>query len=351
MPSELAAAPVPTLADRALAELDTRVQTFHSAVATAEEDVRAYVTQQRGAGGFADEQALVELGPLAIGKIDPARFARLLGRMDDGLTPEAFDVLDRADAILTDFSVSMELHRVRLEPGGDLRDAVKDALAHVGRVFGASRAIELARAGIFDADKHGYLLGPLPFRLWNRAERQLAPPLVIELQGDDCLPAGLGEFLDGTVTLILATSGPTTPAPLARLITPGTMVIQTADPADLAIVSETPHPAVALLFDEARPEQAQFVHDPDASGAPWGRLTVHQLPDDAQVGRGRKAPAWLEEIVHLRSLATRPGPDFGSSAGEGAEAEGASGEGVAAEATSADKLAAWLLTQTDLEGV
>ena len=134
-------------------------------------------------------------------------------------------------------------------------------------------------------------------------------PLVIELQGDDCLPAGLGEFLDGTVTLILATSGPTTPAPLARLITPGTMVIQTADPADLAAVSRTEHPAVALLFDQARPEQAHFVHDPDASGAPWGRLTVNQMPDDAEVGRGRRAPTWLEEIVHLRSLATRPGPD------------------------------------------
>jgi hypothetical protein len=351
MPSELAAAPTPTLGDQALAQLDPRVQAFHSAVATAEEEVRTYVMHQRGASSFADEQALVELGPLAIGKIDPERFARLLGHMDDGLTPEAFDVLDRADAILTDFSVSMDLHRVSLEPGGDLRDAVKDALAHVGRVFGASRAIELARAGIFDPDKHGHLLGPLPFRLWNRAERQLAPPLVIELQGDDCLPAGLGEFLDGTVTLILATSGPTTPAPLARLITPGTMVIQTADPADLAAVSRTEHPAVALLFDQARPEQAHFVHDPDASGAPWGRLTVNQMPDDAEVGRGRRAPTWLEEIVHLRSLATRPGPDFGSEPASGVVVgDGPDGE-VAAEVTSADKLAAWLLTQTDLEGV
>jgi len=345
MPSDTAVAAGSDLGDLMLGPLQPRVEAFRSAVATAEEEVRAYVTQQQGRSSVKGEQALIELGPFAVGRIDPERFAMLIGHVDDELTPEAFDVLDRADAVLRDFSVATDLHRVRLEAGGDLRDAVKDALADVGRVFGASRAVELARDGAFDAERHGHLLGPLPFRLWNRAERQLAPPLIVDLRGEDCFPAGLGEFLDGAVTIVLATSGPATPAPLARLITPGTFVMQTSDPAELERVAQTRHPAVAMVFDEARPEQAHFVHDPDAGDTTWSRLSVQQMPDEADVGRGRRAPTWLEEVVHLRTLAARP-KAVAHLAGSG---ENGVGDGsAAAEVTSADQLAGWLLAQTEL---
>ena len=87
-------------------------------------------------------------------------------------------------------------------------------------MFGASRAVELARSDLFDPDQHNHFLSTLPFRKWNRAGRQLAPPLVVELEAEDLLPAGLGEFLDGVVKIVLVVKGPTTPAPLARLITP-----------------------------------------------------------------------------------------------------------------------------------
>ncbi|HSH74419.1 MAG TPA: hypothetical protein VLA09_01850 [Longimicrobiales bacterium] len=358
MPSETVADPQavverePTPAERALAEVRAGVEAFRSAVAAAEAEVRDEILGRTAAESFGEERALVELGPFAIGRIDPERFARLLGVSESELTPESIDVLSRADRILAGFAGSSR-HVVEVEPGGDLRDVVKEALARLGQAFGAARAVELARAGMFDPEAHGHLLEPLPFRLWNRAERHLAPPLVVEVRGEDCLPAGLGEFLDGEVKIVLVASGPTTPAPLARLITPGTFVAQTEDPSELARLVSSRHPGVALLFDEERAGQACFVHDPDAGAAPWDRLEVGRMPADADVGRGRRAPVWLEELVHLRALAEGPGVAAGPvdrpSTGGPAEPGGAAGD--AAEAVEpADRLAAWLLANTDLSG-
>ena len=75
---------------------------------------------------------------------------------------------------------------------------------------------------------------------------------MVEVEAEDLLPAGLGEFLDGAVKIVLVVRGHTTPAPLARLITPGTYVVQTADAADLEGLARSRHPGVALVFDEVR---------------------------------------------------------------------------------------------------
>jgi hypothetical protein len=332
------------MAQKALAALQFRVEAFHSAVASAEEEIRSYVVHSRGVSEYRTEQTLVELGPFAVGRIDPEKFATLL--MDTGdLSPDAEGVLERAEQILQSFSVGTDFHLVQVDRGGDLRDAVKDALNHVGQVFGASRAVELARAGLFDPDQHNQFLAALPYRKWNRPERQLAPPLVVEVEAEDLLPAGLGEFLDGAVKIVLVVRGHTTPAPLARLITPGTYVVQTADPAELAGLARSRHPGVALLFDEARPEQARFVHDPDAGSSPWQRLSVGHMPEQPDVGRGRRAPTWLEELTHLQALARKP---VGGLVGEdGAGAVRAVGI-AAEEGTPADQLAAYLLSRIDL---
>lgn len=351
MPSDNAATEA-TLADRALEALAPRVQAFHTAVATAEEEVRTFVHHRLGQTEFKGEQALVELGPFAIGRIDPERFAALLGEAEE-LAPQAEDVLHSAEAILQHFAADEKLHRISVDPGGDLRDTVKDALTYVGQVFGVSRAVELARAGTFKPEEHNHLLGSLGFRFWNRAERQLAPPLVVDVRGEDCLPAGLGEFLDGTVSIVLVASGSTTPAPLARLITPGTFVMQTTDPAELNALARSHHPGVALLFDEERPEQARFVHDPDLGATPAERLTVHHMPEQPEVGRGRRAPTWLEELTHLDMLASSgPSRDDANSVPGGDVTSPADIDPALApvDKTPADQLAAWLLAQTDLPG-
>ncbi len=341
MPSETkSTAGAGALALKALAALEPRVDAFHSAVATAEEEIRSFVTNRRGASVSRAEQTLAELGPFAAGRIDPDAFAALVLDGEE-LPPESEGVLERAEQILSDFSVGRDFHHVVVESGGDLRDTVKDALERVGQVFGAARAVELARSGMFDADRHAGYLSALTFRKWNRAERQLAPPLVVEVGAEDLLPAGLGEFLDGLVKIVLVTQGPTTPAPLARLITPGTYIVQAADPAELAGFARSPHPGVALLFDEERADQARFVHDPDAGEASWQRLTVRHMPEQPDVGRGRRAPTWLEELTHLQALAKAPAlATVGGSGGEAPEA--------GATATPADQLAAFLLSQVDL---
>lgn len=340
MPSD---APIKELA---LAALDARVAAFRSAVAAAEEEIRTFVANSRGAREFRAEKALVELGPFAVGRIDPSKFAVFVEEAED-LSPEARGVLERAEEILSGFAVGPEVHLTSVEPGGDLRDVVKDTLDHVGQVFGASRAVELARNGLFDPDQHNHLLGRLAFRRWNRAERQLAPPLVVEVEPDDLLPAGLGEFLDGLVKVVLVVKGVTAPAPLARLITPGTYVVQTADPDELRALAASPHPGVALLFDEERGEQARFVHDPEAGDAPWQRLAVSHMPAQPAVGRGRRAPTWLEELAHLEALARKPAAAAAVRNGDAQPADAA----VEVESAPADQLAAWLLSQTDVSGI
>ncbi len=330
----------------ALEALAARLDAFHSAVATAEEELRSFVAHRRGASEYRAEQALVELGPFAVGKIAPDRFASILLDLEE-LTGEAEQVLDRAEYILSAFATERDMHVVTVEPGGDLRDAVREAFTQMGQVFGAARAVELARAGLFDPDQHNRFLSALPFRKWNRAERQLAPPLVVELDPDDLLPTGLGEFLDGQVKIVLVVRGMTTPAPLARLITPGTYVVQTADPADLTGLAVSPHPGIALLFDQERSEQARFLHDPEAGASPWERLTIRHLPDRPEVGRGRRPPRWLEELEHLEMLARRPSTDTlpGTASALAGEARTAP-----AQTAPVDQLAAWLLSQTNVGG-
>lgn len=371
MPSDATMVTTEGLAQRALEALHSRIAAFRTVVAEAERTVREEVERRRSAEGSESHRVLGELGPFAVGRIDPERFSRLLGAGDTALTPEAVDVLDWADAILRGLGTSDETYRVRVEPGGDVRDVVKQALAGLGRVYGAARAVELARSGVFEEEAHDHLLGAFPFRLWNRAERRLAPPLVVELQGTDCLPVGLGDFLDGDLVLVLVVSGPTTPAPLARLITPGTFVMQTTDPEELGRLAESDHPGIALVFDEDRPEQARFVHDPEAGDTPWERLTVGRMPSEGDVGRGRRAPAWLEELAHLRSLARSPvgagGAHGPAAAGEAPAGEAPAGEVPApgasragapglhgssengAHTLPADRLAAWLLARTDTD--
>jgi hypothetical protein len=342
MPSDNASLDNTDLAVAALNALAPRVEAFHSAVAGAVEEIRTFVQSSRGDHEFRAERAIMELGPFAVGLMNAEKFATLLAHTED-MSPETEGVLERAEEILSGFSMGQDFHHVVVGPGEDLRDAVKDALDHVGRVFGASRAVELAREGRFDPDQHNVFLSNLSFRKWNRPERQLAPPLVVEVAGDDLLPAGLGEFLDGLVKIVLVVKGPTTAAPLARLITPGTYVVQTTNVDDLAGLATSPNPGVALLFDEERPEQARFVHDPNAGSTPWQRLTVSHMPEQPSVGHGRRAPVWLEELAHLEALAKKPA----------GIAVGVDGDGVAPapseeEPAPADRLAALLLTQVDL---
>jgi len=173
--------PFDELKQRALAALEERREAYHSAVATAVDEVRALLDSQKATNGAKGTRAAAELGTFASGRIDPERFESLFGEQEK-LDGDAVKQIETALATLTELlDAGDDLYTAKVRPGGDLRDTVRDALARAGRAFGAGRTVERVRSGA-EAVAYEDGFGPT---LWNRAERTVAPPLVVELDGDD----------------------------------------------------------------------------------------------------------------------------------------------------------------------
>lgn len=315
---------------------------FRSLLVNTGEEVRAMLLGRRSTLESRAARVAAELGPLAAGRIDPERFATLVFDHQDA-DPAAAEILERALDVLTDLADRGErLSLVQVPAGGNLYDAVARALGEIGRAFSAARAILEIRSGRHGGDDGG--VGPLPFGRWTKAERRLAPPLVVRVHGSDLRPAALAEFLDGRQKIILAVEGQCVPAPLARFITPGTYVLQTADGSGIDRFAAWEGPGIAALVPESA---AFFEHDPAAGAAPWERITITHLPEKLprRTLAGLSARQQAEEIDLLRSLATRP-----------AGVESVAGAPTPAPAAKkkddpADKLAAWLLSRVDLSNL
>jgi hypothetical protein len=328
-------------------------EAFHSAVAVTVDQVRSFLEARRPPEGSASDHVATELGPFAAGRIDAKRFSSLVSE------PDSEDIvqlapLERALAALRAVSQrGDDLFMVRMEPGESLSDRVARALAEAGRAFGAARVIRLARSDRYDPDQHATLLDTFPFQRWSASERGIAPPLVVEVDGADLLVAGLADFLDGSQKLVLVVRDASPPAPLVRLITPGVLVLQTADPADLDRLSRTPGPAVAALVSA---EAAHFLHEPATNGrAPL--LEVRRMPEEEPRRALGSISAFqqTEELRHLVALASpaaaaagaaAPSVTAGVAPGIGEPAAGA--QDGTAPMDPANKLAAWLLSQADL---
>lgn len=353
-------------AARALRALSAPRERWTSAVAAAVEEVRAYLAAHRPLPqGQPAERARVELGAFAAGRIDAARFGALFGG-GAPLDPASAARVERALAELTQLAAAGDLpFCVDVAPGADLRLAVGHALGFAGRAFGAAQVVELIRSGRFRDGEHGGLLDGLPFRRWNRAERQIAPPLVVQVDGADLHAGSLADFLDGTMKMVLLVRGACPPAPLVRLVTPGVLVMQTAEADDLDGMAAFPGPAVAALVPQGA---ARFVHDPAGGAALHQRLRIHFAPEAdalAPVG-GTTVFQQREELALLCELAEAPPPlriasaePASAESTESASAESRStepasgtdppGTGHSALGTSAvDRLASWLLRQAEL---
>jgi hypothetical protein len=351
--------------DRAAMALEAMAlprERFRAAVVGAVEEVRAFLDAHRPAyDGALTNKAAVELGAFAGGRIDAARFGAVF---TGGAPLDAFS-LSRVEAALHELSriacAGAALFRTELHAHSDLHLVVAHALSSVGRAFGAAQAVELIRSGRWDPEAHSALLEPFPFRRWNRAERQIAPPLVVELDGAALHAGGLAEFLDGAQKVVLIVREPAPPAALARLVTPGVFVMQTADPAELARAGAFDGPAVAALVPETA---ARFVHDPAAGDTLAARLTVQHWPVASEVKPldGYSAFAQGEELALLRALAAPPAPAAApetpattaaadaSSAAEGpAPAVDAPSPPAAPAADPVDQLAGWLLRQAGMD--
>jgi hypothetical protein len=324
---------------QALAALKRPRDVFHSSVVSAIEEVNTFLAAQRAPAGDRASQEAVRLGAFASARIDIDRFSRLIGETET-LDPARLEGLDHALRVLKGFAgEGDDLYHVRVPAGGDLRDMIRDALAVRGRAFNTAQQIEALRTGR-NGRRGGVEYGTLEFRHWSRAERLLAPPLVVEVEGEDVYAAGLAEYMDGAQKIVLVVHGPAAPAPLVRLVTPKTFVMQTTDAASVRRLAEFDGPGIAAVLPDGA---AEFVHDPSRGESLGQRLKVTRLPGAAsrrQAGAGSQAQqvdqlAWLAELARLATLA-QPAP---------------ADEPQEPAVTPADQLAAWLLRQTDLSAV
>ena len=315
-----------------LAALTQPIAEFRAALAGALAQAEAVLADTGGAGEDRTERAAAGLGQFAAGRIRAERFAELITApgVADGASRVA---LERAIAILRHLvERGTDALVVNLPTGGDLATEIGTALEQIGRGFGAATLAELVRGGRYRATSHDALLEASSYRQWNRAERSLTPPLVVQLDGADLNAAALAGFCDGHTRLVLLVRGACAPAPLVRLITPGTLVLQTTEIGELESLAHWDGPSVAALVPEGA---ARFRHDPAGGAEPWQRLSVQSLPKPPRKAVGGTSPWQMaEDLKQLETLARLP---FTLPAAEG-KAEGASGNAAVVE-----RLEAWLL--------
>ena len=312
---------------------------FRSALGTTVEQVQAFLSDNRGSQNGGVNRVAAELGPFAAGRMDTDLMAKLFGGSVklDALTIET---IEKARDTMTELARrNHDLFFAHVPPGGDLRATVAKALEEIGRAFGAVRIFELTRSGSYRGNEHARSLGSFPFHKWSKGERRLAPPLVVAVDGADLRAELLADFLDGMQKIVLVVRGACAPAPLVRLITPGTFVIQTTDGTGLDRLAAFAGPGVGALLPEGG---ARFTHDPTRGADIWNRLSIAFMPEKEpklSVG-GRSGSQQAEELRQLRALAAAPAVASAPAVGAGAVAP-------AAPADPVDKLAAWLLSQAN----
>ncbi len=322
---------------QALELVSGQTEAFRSALAVTMDQMRKYAESQGAAQDKRADRLAIELGPFASNLVDTDRLSDVIDESEES-SSAALKVVEMARKTLSDLAdKGDDLFVLELEAGQNLWHAIDKALADLGRAFSAARTFEKAKANGGAGVDPKKAVEPLPFREWTSRERLLAPPLVVSVDGDQCRANALAEFLDGTQKIVLITRGETTPAPLVRLVTPGTFVAQSTDLDALKKMSNWDGPSVGALVSESA---AQFVHDPKAGAEAKDRTTVVFLPE----GRPRKALGGVsasqqaEELRQLKALAVPAAP-------------GGLEEEPALPVNPADKLAAWLLTRADLQDV
>lgn len=328
--------------------LDPTRQHFRSALAQTIDEVQALLSE--GADDPTQQEGRA-LGQMARGRINPQRFSALL-RSENALSPELRSQIEKAQKTLKEIhQKNFEPYQVRVEPGQTLRDAVGGAYARLGRAFGAARTITRVRTGRFRLEQHGGYLDTFPFRRWNQQERQIAPPLVVQLRGDNLWPGGLSEFLDGNVRIALLVEGPAPAVPLVRLITPTTLVAQHSHPDKLDLLREHPledEPAVVALLSSQHPGQGEFIHRPGEL-TPAQRLTVARQPDpdDLRPIGGATIRQQSRELDQLMELAADT--QTVSAVADGRQQDGETTDQPPPESDKAGQLAGWLLRQSGLD--
>lgn len=324
---------------QAVAALAQPIAEFRAAVAGALEQADSYLASHSATAKARSERAALELGVFAQGHVNADRFAKLFpppGRAD----PASLATLRRVVTLLREMAArGDELFVTEVTAGRKIGATVDEALAVAGRAFGAVVISELVRAGRYLPEEHDRLLEAFEFRSWNRAERRFAPPLIVRLDGADLHAGALTDFADGREKLLLLVTGPCAPAPLARCITPGMLVIQTVAGEGLETLTSFDGPAIAAMMPAGA---AEFVHDPRGGEEPWQRLTVRQRPEPPKQAVGGSSPWQMGEDLKLLTDLARTPFAVPTRTGPGVPALGAS--------EAVEQLAAWLIGQSEPSG-
>lgn len=316
---------------------------FRAAVETAYAQVRAYIAAHGSRSEERAQETGLELGRFASGRIDVGRLAAVLGTTRVLDHQEEAVVWRCADVMGDVLARGDDLCICKVPPGGDLRATVEHALGMVGRAFGAAHVFQAVKAGTYKAEVHEPALRSYPFRLWTRQERQLAPPLVVSVEGTALNAPSLAEYLDGAQKIALVIEGASAPAPLARLITPHLFVMQCESPAELARLASADGPGIAALVP---PTAARFVHDPVTA-----RLEVTQLRAEAPRNSVGGWSAWQqsEDLALLRALAAAE--TLAANARAQVSDNGSTPRAPAGDAAfGVEELSAWMLAQAGFAG-
>lgn len=314
-------------------------EAHQSSVAMTVEEVRGYLEAHHEEAGGRKQRMASELGAIGERNIDAGRFASLLGA-EPVLNGKVGAVMKAA---LETLQVLAQRDDggfiVSVRPGGSVVGAVGTALSAAGGAFGAARVVRLARNGAYRRSTHDTWLSTFPFTDWNAAERNLAPPLVVEVHGADLRVAGLSDFLDGRMKIVLIVTEMAPPAPLVRLISPGVFVAQSTDDTPLERLAAWEGPGIVALMPRGA---ARFTHDPASGPGLAERLTVTEIPEELPKRRlgaysARQQQDELAQLVALRDARST--------------AAATSSIVPAATPNPVDKLATWLMQQADLSGV
>jgi hypothetical protein len=322
---------------QALDAMAQPIAEFRAIVQGAIAQGEGYLAEQAADAPTRAAHAATTLGQFGIGRIDAGRFAALFPSVVP-VTTAGLDAMRAALTVLRALAArGNEAFLVTVPVGGRLGDYIGQALAEIGRAFGAVIVADLVRGGRYQPAEHERLLSPLEFRAWTRTERRFAPPLLVSVHGADLQASALGEFSDGREKIVLLVEGASPPAPLARCITPGTLVLQTMDGSGLERVASFDGPALAAVVPEGA---ATFLHDPTAGREPWQRLTVRTLGATATRAIGGVSVWQMGEDQRMLGDLARTPFAIPVSGGAATPAVGAD--------EAVDRIASWLLGQSGM---
>lgn len=333
----------------ALESLRSRVEQYRTAIASTRAQMSDYLAAHREHRTDRTDLAATALGRFAGGRLDPNRFAAAF----EGVRVLTSDDAERIERCIHTLDELLDagdgLFICDVPSGSDVAAAIDQALARIGRAFGAALVFQTLKTQVFRDATHEPLLDALAFGRWNRMERLLAPPLVVIADGADVDPGALARFLDGRSLIVLVIRGQMAPAALTGLITPGTLVMQTADPADVVKAKESAGTAIVALVDA---EAARFVHEPAGGSRLVDRLHVQFVPSaNPQRAIGcMSATQQREQLAQLNTLIAATRAESQATAAQGMDAARAVADAAATggDDIAVDTLAGWLLTQAGM---